>query len=447
MMRVGVLLFTIAIAVPAPAASPVPPGDGITVTVPKGVPLRVALEHRVAIKHVGEPIQGRLVEPVYVFDRVALSAGSVVEGHVAEIGGVPVARRIAAILSGNFTPQREVRAQFDSLVLSDGSRLSLRTSLSCGTAHTVRISNRPKKQEESKSTFESGRDRIEDMNRAAILAFTAPGKMSRLKATLSNMLPYHRQAWSAGTLFNGVLQEPLTAPAPSNADMQTEYPASAEAGDREVSARLLTPISSTTARKGTPIEAVVTRPLFAPDHSLLIPEGSRLFGEVVQAQPARFLHRNGRLFFVFRKIELPPGVQNIQGYLVGVEADFNAHLAVDPEGATRASSPKTRFIFPAIAVAVAGLSFHQDYNSQGVPDHDWGGRAESGAVGLGAIGTLVAQAARPLASSIAIAGAGFSVYSTFIARGVNVVLPANTPVKVGIKNVHGTETGVGQPVK
>jgi hypothetical protein len=147
------------------------------------------------------------------------------------------------------------------------------------------------------------------------------------------------------------------------------------------------------------------------------------------------------VLFVFRQIKLPPGtVQSTQGYLAGVEADFDAHLALDSEGATRASSPKTRFIFPAVAVAAAGLSFHQDYNAQGVPDRDMGGRAESGAVGLGLIGTLVGQASRTLASSIAIVGAGFSVYSNFIARGEDVVLPANTPVKVSLKT-----RGGGQP--
>jgi len=81
-----------------------------------------------------------------------------------------------------------------------------------------------------------------------------------------------------------------------------------------------------------------------------------------------------------------------------------------------------------------------------VPDLDSGGRAESGAVGLGLIGTLVAQASRPLASTIAITGAAISVYSNFIARGDNVVLPANTPVKISLRS-RGDESGSGQPVK
>ena len=270
--------------------------------------------------------------------------------------------------------------------------------------------------------------------------------MSQLKSTLFGMLPYHRQAWPAGTLFNSVLQEPLSRRRAVHVEARTDYPAVSESEAQEVSARLLTPLSSATARRGAPVEAVVTRPVFSTDHALLIPEGSRLLGDVVEAQPARRLHRNGKVLFVFRQIQLPAAaVQSIQGYLEGVEADFDAHLTLDSEGATHVSSPKTRFIFPAIAVAVAGLSFHQDYNAQGVPDQDMGGRAESGAVGLGLIGTLVAQASRTLASSIAITGAAFSVYSTFIARGEDVVLPANTPVKVSLRTRGGEASA--QPVK
>ena len=150
---------------------------------------------------------------------------------------------------------------------------------------------------------------------------------------------------------------------------------------------------------------------------------------------------------MFRRVELEAGgSQAIRGDVEGVEANFDAHLALDPEGATRVTSPKTRFIFPAVAAAVAGLSLHQDYNSQGIPDQDIGGRAESGAVGLGLIGTVVAQASRTLASSIAFAGAGFSLYSTFIARGADVLLPVNTPVKISLAP-RGGESGGGQRMK
>jgi hypothetical protein len=384
-----------------------------------GVPLRVMLERHVSIKKVGEPIQGRLVEPIYIYDHVVLPAGSTVEGLIAKIGGVPAGRRIAAILSGNFTPPREVRAAFDAIQLKDGSRLPVHTVASLGTAHTMRV---------VKSTAKAG---LDGMDPAAALAYKQPGKLSRLKSRMFSMLPYHRQGWSAGTLFSAALEEPLTLP--QMASPASAAPAAPEA--QEVYARLLTPLSSATARKGSPVEAVVTRPVFSAAHTLLIPEGTRLTGEVVEAQHARMLHRNGKLLFVFHQIQPPAGAaQTTQGYIEGMDADFNAHLALDSEGAARVSSSKTRFIFPAMAAAVAGLSLHQDVNAQGVPDQDIGGRAESGAVGLGLIGTVLAQASRPLASTIAFSGAAFSIYTTFIARGSNVVLPLNTPVQVSLRS-------------
>jgi hypothetical protein len=432
-MRECMVFLTIAVAALAQQASVAPTTPPRT-TVPSGIPLRVALEHRVAIKREGESIQGRLVDPIYVYDRMVLPAGSVMEGHIAKIGGVPIGRRLRALLYGNLTPPRDARAQFDALVLSDGSRLSVRTSPSRGTAHTARIGKPLKKGADRRSPLQDARDKFET-DRAAILAFKEPGKLSRLKSRLFEMLPYHRQAWQAGTLFNGVLLEPLTGLEPRPVEAGTDHPIIAESETQEVAARLITPVSSANARRGSPVEAVVTRPLFSADHSLLIPEGSRLLGEVVEAQRARFLHRNGKVLFAFREMKLPASAaQGIQGYLESMEADFNQHLVLDSEGAAHVDSPKTRFIFPAIAAAVAGLSFHQDYNAQGVPDWDIGGRAESGAVGLGLIGTVLTQIGpRAFASSIAITGAAFSVYSNFIGRGANVVLPVNTPVKISVK--------------
>jgi hypothetical protein len=409
------------------------------VAIPSGVPLRIALGQRVRIKRVGEAIQGRLVDPIYVYDGVVLPAGSAVEGHIAAIGGVPFGRRLQALLYGNLTPPRDARAQFDTLVLSDGSRLSLHTALSRGTAHTARIAKPPKPGEQLKPPAASALDKLSPINPAAILAFKTPGKWSRLKDRLFEMLPYHRQAWRAGTLFTSPLQEPLTGLTPSPAAARAGSPAAAPSNDQELSARLLTPISSATARRGSPVEAAVTRPVFAADGSLLIPEGSRLTGDVVQARRARFFHRNGKMLFVFRQIKLPKApAQGIQGYLAGADTDFDQHLALDSEGAAHVETSKTRFIFPAIATAVAGLSFHQDYNSKGVPDLDSGGRAESGAVGLGLIGTVLTQVGpRIFASSIAIMGASYSIYSTFISRGQDVVLPANTMVEISLKPREG----------
>ncbi len=438
-MRRCVVVLAMAVTVLAQDTPVVPQST----TVRADVPIRVALEHRVPVRRVGEPVRGRLVEPVYVFDRVALPAGTIVDGHIAEIGGIPFSRRLTAILSGNLTPPRDARAQFDALTLSDGSRLALHTSLSRGAARTSRIAAKGKTKA---ALQDGGLSLVRGMN-PAILAFSAPGKISRLGSYMSGMLPYHRQAWTAGTLFNAVLLEPLTGLPVIQSETLPDRTAIAAAASQEIRARLLAPLSSATARRGAPLEAVVTEPRVSPGNTLLIPEGSRLFGEVVAVQPARLFHRAGKVLFVFHQIQLPSGAkQEIQGYLEGLEANLDAHLAIDSEGAVRTSNPKTRFIFPAIALTVAGLSLHQDYNAQGIPDQDIVGRAESGAVGLGLIGTVLAQTSRTLASSIAFVGAGFGIYSAFVARGEDVFLPANTPITVDL-SVRGGESAATRPAK
>lgn len=73
-----------------------------------------------------------------------------------------------------------------------------------------------------------------------------------------------------------------------------------------VQARLSTELSSATARKGDPVEATLSRPLF-DGKELIFPQGSRLKGSVVEVRPARHLSRNGQLRLAFREIAPPEG--------------------------------------------------------------------------------------------------------------------------------------------
>ena len=430
----NVLLLLAAVVVRAQQApSPATPS---TATIPAGVPLRVVLERRVPVRRKETPVRGLLLTPVYLYDRVVLPAGSVVEGRIASIEPVPARVRLRAGLSGNFAPPRKAAARFDTLVLGDGKRLPIRAAASPG-AVSVNVAAKPRKWQAGPKPGRSGPETCP----ASVCSLKPPGRMARLKEALLDRLPYRRQAWKAGTLFTSVLQEPLVAPVPPSAGPQAALSPAAGLDGQSVTARLLTTLHSATAHRGMPVEAVVTRPQFSADHSLLIPEGALLRGEVVDAKRARWFHRNGKLLFAFRRVDLPQAAaQPIQGYLETAQVGFSANLAIDSEGGAHVTSPATRFIFPAIAAAVAGLSFHQDYNSQGIPDQDVGGRAESGAVGLGVIGTVVAQFSRPLASGIAIMGAGVSIYSNFVARGQDVALPVNTFVEVGLKRA-------GEPIR
>ncbi|MFN7924225.1 MAG: hypothetical protein U0Q16_29255 [Bryobacteraceae bacterium] len=383
------------------------------VEVKAGEVLRIALEERVRIGSVGSPLRGRLIEPVYAFDRMVLPAGAIVEGRLAEIERVPAARRVLAALGGDLTPARVARAQFDTAVLNDGTRLTLSTEPARGAERLARVAPRGKS---------AVADRFRGMHPKALLSFREPGKLKQAQARLLAMLPYRRQSWPAGTAFVSVLRNPVMAPS-----------LPAEPGSGELEARLLTKVSSATARVGDRVEAAVTRPVFGADGALLVPEGSRLHGEVTAARKARFFQRSGKLHFIFRQIEPPIGAPRpIQGYLEGIDFEASAHLALDSEGTALVSRPKSRFIVPALATAAAGLSFHQDYNAQGVPDQDYWGRAQSGAAGMGLVGMAVGQASRKLASGIAIAGAGMGIYSTLIARGAEVEFPVHTLIRINL---------------
>lgn len=83
---------------------------------------------------------------------------------------------------------------------------------SCAVRHvgierrrTQRIATRLKKQDQRPSAHAGSQLELEVIDQAAIRAFTPPGKVLRLKSNLLGMLPYHRQAWSAGTPFDGVI--------------------------------------------------------------------------------------------------------------------------------------------------------------------------------------------------------------------------------------------------
>src|SRR5215470_6386303 len=60
----------------------------IALTIPEGTPLRIALDQRTRLVHVGEAVHGKVVEPVYAFDQQVIPAGSTVTGHVTRIDRV-----------------------------------------------------------------------------------------------------------------------------------------------------------------------------------------------------------------------------------------------------------------------------------------------------------------------------------------------------------------------
>ena len=66
---------------PTQTADPTPtqtaePKPTIELVVEAGRPLQVALDQRVSVKRVGQPVTGTLVDPVYGYDRILVPAGT-----------------------------------------------------------------------------------------------------------------------------------------------------------------------------------------------------------------------------------------------------------------------------------------------------------------------------------------------------------------------------------
>ena len=107
-----------------PASSQIVP-----LVLPVGTPLQIKIEKRIRIKGVGQQITGRLLQPVFVFNKEVIPAGSEVIGHIARLNPVNRQRRFKAVLNGDFTPLRNAEIEFDVLKLPDGKTMPIKTGI------------------------------------------------------------------------------------------------------------------------------------------------------------------------------------------------------------------------------------------------------------------------------------------------------------------------------
>lgn len=429
-----------------------PPANlrSIHLVVDQGAPMWLALEKRLPAKQAGEPVEARLVEPLYAFDRMVVPSGSKVLGRVSKVEPVSRQKRTRAILAGDFTPLREAQIEFDTLVLTDGTRLPLKTKVSAGLPEVVHLESASDESKKHKSQAAEmagmAKEEIRARRQEAMDAIKSPGKVDRLKATIKAravaMLPYHSQTMPVGTRFSAVLLAPLdfgTVTCPAEDLIRV---GSSDSPVGTVHARLTTPLSSATAQRGKPVEAVVSQPMFSSDHHLVLPVGSRLEGTVLQADPARRFDRNGSLRFTFRRIVPPSGVvQTVEGNLSGVAAERDSHIKLDAEGGAHATHPKTGYVLPLLDVMLAsstldGLDHHDHLEHRHGYDGPDAGRGTTGGIGFGLIGTVAAMSSHIAATGFGFYGAAWGVYSKFIARGTEVVFPMDTPMEISLGS-HG----------
>jgi hypothetical protein len=435
--------FTISLDAQDPVSHSAPPSphETISLTVPKGTAVQVVLDKELKIQKVGQYVHGRVAEPLYAFDKLVVPAGTDVTGQITQLEGVSNGRRTLDALNADFTPSRKIQIEFNDLFLPDSRHMSIHTTVTPGSGQVIQFvtnSAGEKKKTVRDTASEKADQAKEDAKRQwddAMKQVQEPGKLHKIERYAVAQLPVHPQYIDAGTVYFAELVEPLdfgTEPlTPEIAASLTTPPPTGSS----VHVRLITALSSATAQQGQEVEAVLSQPLF-DGNRLVLPQGSRLKGSVVQVRPARRLSRNGQLRMVFHELVLPDGLeQKVETTLAGVQAGKGQDVKLDAEGGAEANSPKTRYLATGISVMLALASAHTDADARaGDVGGNTGNRVAGGAGGFKLIGIAMGAFvhSQPLGMAMGAYGASMSVYSHFLARGRDLVFPKNTAMEVAV---------------
>ncbi len=439
----------------------------IPLMLPNGTPLRIALDQRTRVDHPGEMVHGKVVETVYAFDQPVIPAGSVVSGRIIGINPVSGVKRTLAYANGDFSPFHKYEVTFEMLTLPDGRQFPIKTTVSSGAAEVVHLVSNPDKEkqksaagraadnakQEAKGKIQEAKDQVHE----SWQKMTAPGRTHRFKQYLLSQSPYRRQYLEPGARFVADLDAPLDFGETTRSGQQLAVVGGAPVPDSTLKARLVAEVSSATATRGTEVTAILTEPLYSPAHQLILPANSRLVGRVLQAKPAHKLHHNGELRVVFERIEtseeavqalsqmqaqaeqIQASSQAMIGNLEGLEVARSAHMKLDEEGGARTTDSKTRYLSTGLAVLLAAAASHSD-GEHGTTDAagDPGVRTAAGGSGFRLTGALLSLVVKstPVSMAFGAYGASASIYSNFLSRGHDVVLPKDTPLEIGFGNPH-----------
>jgi hypothetical protein len=417
--------------------------ETVDLTVPQGTPLQVALPKETRVKKLGQPIEGRIVEPVYSFDKIVIPVGTEVDGQIIKIQNPSAGRRTTAALDADFTPARKTEIEFDELILPGGKHLAVHTVVTPGSGQPIQFVSSASDSNQKNgiknaaaAKTEAAKQQAKQEWDSAMKQVKEPGKLRRIERYAVAQLPIHPQYLPEGVVYFAELQQPLNFGSESLTPALASSIGAPPPDGSVVQARLITPLSSASTQKGADVEAMVSQPLF-DDGRLILPEGSLLKGSVVQVQAARHMSRNGQLRMAFHELSLPSGVeQKVEATLAGVEAGKASNLKLDSEGGAQATTSKSRYLATAISLSLAAVSFagDSDAGAGGNPAGNTSNRVAGGAGGYKLIGIALGLAvhSHPLGMAMGAYGGGMSIYTHFIARGHDVVFPKNTAMEIGI---------------
>jgi hypothetical protein len=418
-------------------------GRTIVLTLPEGTPIQIALAQEVRVRSRGQSLEGRVMQPVYVFDRMVVPVGTKAVGHLAEVLPLSGQTRVLHALDADFSPPHALQVSFDELIFADGRRVPLQANVVPGSGQTMHLSTAGEHQKQGvvKDAAAQKMDQVRAQWSAAMKQIREPGRTHRAVRYMEAQLPVHPQYIDAGTLYSAVLTKPLAfgdefVPAQKLTSLGAQPPPGSL-----VHALLTTPLDSKITAKGANVEAVLSQPLIDND-LLILPAGTALRGTVLQSRPARYFHRNGQLRITFREVALPDGVTRVvDTSLLGITANSADNLQLDSEGAAKATSPKSRYLTTGLSLSLALVG------SGGRDDVGDAAPAAGGATGFKLIGLIVGLTFRSHTYGILMSayGGGRSIYNNFLSRGRNIVFPRNTNMEIGIGSRSTLPMSPGKP--
>jgi hypothetical protein len=223
--------------------------SGPPALVEAGHPVRIRITARTRIVD-GQTVTAVLVDPIYVHDRVAVSAGATVSGHLETLPGRRSREHVDAVAGGDLTPAVGARVHFDQLILPDDSPIPI----------------------------------------AAVAAVDvdepAPTTGEWVKDYLLTQLPYHPRYVHHGAVLTMTLVEPVTVA--HTPEAQPDMP-------RGVPARLLTAVDTASAAAGDTVRAALLAPVRDADGHVIAPEGTIVTGSVTAVSHARLFGRGGHV--------------------------------------------------------------------------------------------------------------------------------------------------------
>ena len=410
--------------------------DSEPLFIPAGTPIEARLTRHIPMK-VDQPVDATLAHPVYVNNKLALPEGTRVQGTVVSLEPDRDLRNDAR-LNVDFTPYHRPTVKFTSATLAGGTSVSLSTTLSSDGAPAIHLTPAANKHT---SLIAIGVESAKGWISSTKEALFAPGLGDRMVQLLYRQLPYHPERIQQGTMWTCELREPVEIPAATtnaiNASRQSAVALpvsdSSEKKNLQLHAYLDEKLSSADARVGDQFQATVAEPVFAADHSLVVPQGAVLVGRITRSTPAKSFHRDGKLRFDFRQLQMPAGTrEQIVGSVNGMEAKGGASLKMDSEGGVQ-SQQQNKVIVPLILTVLASRPLDDDWSAAG--------GAAVGSNGLGLIGRVVGMtaASRNLAAGIGFYGAGVSVYRRWLRHGKDLTFPKDNRIDIEVSQRLGQQ--------